>query len=49
MLKRVPDHLKIKKMRKYEVKKLPFVIKYVPHQNKTHRMCDEVILENAGL
>ena len=49
MLRRVSDHLKVKKMHIYEVKKFPFVIKYVPHQNKTQRMCDKVILENTGL
>ena len=30
MLKIVPDHLKTTKMCKHAVKKLPFVIRYVP-------------------
>ena len=30
MLKFVPDHLKIEKICKHTVKKLPFVIRYVP-------------------
>ena len=30
MVKFVPDHLKTKKICKHAVKKLPFVIKYVP-------------------
>ena len=40
MLRFVPDHLKIKKMCKNGVEKLPFVIKYVP---------DKVILKNGKL
>ena len=39
----VPDYLKIKKMRKHAVKKLPFVIRYVPDQYKTQQMYDKVI------
>ena len=31
MLRFVPDHLKTKKMCKHVVKKLPFVIEYVPY------------------
>ena len=31
MLRLVPDCLKTKKMCKYEVKKLPFAIRYIPH------------------
>ena len=34
-------------MSKHAVKKLPFLIKYVPDQNKTQQMCDKVILENG--
>ena len=30
MLKFIPDHLKTKQMCNYAVKKLPFVIRYVP-------------------
>ena len=35
MVKVVPDHLKTKKMYKHAVKKLLFVIRYVPDQYKT--------------
>ena len=35
MLRFVPDYLKSKKMFKNDVKKLTFVIKYVPDQYKT--------------
>ena len=38
MLRFVPDLLKTKKMCKNEVKKLPFVIRYVPGQYKTDEM-----------
>ena len=34
-------------MCKDAVKKLPFVIRYVPDQCKTHQMCDRAILENG--
>ena len=37
-----------KKMCKYAVKKLPFLIRYVPDQYKTQQMCDKAILENGG-
>ena len=46
MLKVIPDYLKTKKMCKNGVKKLPFVINYVPNQYKTQEICDKVILEN---
>ena len=36
MLKFVPDHLKTKKMCKQAVKKLPFLIRYIPDQYKTN-------------
>ena len=36
MLKFVPDHLKTKKMCKYAVKKLPYLLRYVPDQYKTN-------------
>ena len=29
-------------------KKLPFLIRYVPDQYKTQKMCDKAILENGG-
>ena len=35
-------------MRKVAVEKLPFVIRYVPSQYKTHQICDKAILGNAG-
>ena len=35
MLKLVPYHLKIKQMCNYAVKKLPYLLKYVPDQYKT--------------
>ena len=35
MLRLAPDRLKTKTMCKHAIKKLPFVIKYVPGQYKT--------------
>ena len=32
MLKFVPDHLKTKKLCKHTVKKLPYLLKYVPDE-----------------
>ena len=32
MIKFVPDHLKTKKMCKHAVKKLPYLLRYVPDQ-----------------
>ena len=40
----VPDHLKLKKVCKHTVKKLPMVIIYVLDQY----MCHKAILENSG-
>ena len=48
MLKFDPDHLKAKKMCKYAVKKLPFVVRYVPDLYKTQQMCNKAIIENGG-
>ena len=48
MLTFASDHLKAKKICKYVVKKLPFVIKYVSDQYKTKKICDKVILENLS-
>ena len=45
MLKFVPDHLKTKKMCKHAVKKLPFVIRYLPDQYKNSA---NSILEHGG-
>ena len=44
----VLHHLKTKKMCKYAVKKLSYLIRYVSDQHKTEQMCDKVIIENAG-
>ena len=35
-------------MYKHAVKKIPFLIRYVPDQCKTQQMCDKAILENGG-
>ena len=35
-------------MRKREMKKLLYVLRNVPDQYKTQRMCDKAILENGG-
>ena len=43
-----PDHLKLKKVCKHTVKKLPMVIIYVLDQYKTQQMCHKAILENSG-
>ena len=48
MLKYIPDHLKLKKCVNMQLKKLPFLIRYVPNQYKTQQMCDKAILENGG-
>ena len=42
------NYLKIKKMCKHAVKKLAFVIRYVPDCYKTQQMCNKAILENGG-
>ena len=38
MLKFVRDHLKTKKICKHAVKKLPYVLRYVPYQYDTQQM-----------
>ena len=48
MLKFFPDLLKTKICVSIQLKKLSFVIRYVPDQYKTQKMCDKVILENGG-
>ena len=45
MLRFVPDHLKSKRMCKNALKKLQFVIRYVPHRYNTQEICDKFILE----
>ena len=32
---------------KHAVKRLPFLIRYVPDQYKTQEMCDKAVLENS--
>ena len=36
-------------MCKHAVKRLPFVIRYIPDRYKTQQMCDKAILENGGI
>ena len=31
-----------------QLKKLPYLLRYVPDQYKTQQMCDKAILENGG-
>ena len=38
----------LKKCVNMQLKKLPFLIRYVPNQYKTQQMCDKAILENGG-
>ena len=45
----VPEHLKIEKMCKHAVKKLPFLVRYAPDQYRTQQMCDKAILENGAI
>ena len=35
-------------MCKHAVKKLPYLLRYVPNQYKTRQMCDKAILQNGG-
>ena len=49
MFRLVIDNLKTKKMYKHTVKKLPFLIKYVPDRCKAQQLCDKVIIENDGM
>ena len=35
-------------MWKYAVKKLPYLLRYVPDWSKTQQMCVKAILENGG-
>ena len=41
MLKLVHNHLKTKKMGKHAVKKLPYLLRYVPDPYKTQQICDK--------
>ena len=49
MLKFFPDHYKTKKISKHAVKKLPYILRYVPDEHKSFNMDDKVILERNGL
>ena len=49
MFKLVLDNLKTKKMYKHTVKKLSFLVKYVPDRCKAQQLCDKVIIENDGM
>ena len=49
MLTFIPDHLNTKKMCKNAVKKLPFVIKYVPDQYKSKEMYHKFFIVNGGI
>ena len=44
----VSNYLKIKRLRKYAVKKLPHVIGHVPYQYKAQEICDKAAVENGG-
>ena len=35
-------------MPNHAVEKLPYLLRYVSDQYKTHQMCDKVVLENDG-
>ena len=48
MLRLAPNHLKTKRMCTHAVKKLPFVIAYVPDRYKAQGVCDTAILKNGG-
>ena len=43
MAKFVADHLKTIKMCKHTVRKLSFVVRYVPDRDKTQQMFDKAI------
>ena len=48
VLKFVANHLKTKIKHKPAVKKLHFLIKYVPDQDKTQQITDKAVLVNDG-
>ena len=49
MLNCFPDYLKTnKKLCKHAIKKLPYLLRYVPDRYKTQQMCDKAIPENGG-
>ena len=47
LIKSVRDHLRTKKMWKHPVKKLHYLLRYVPRQYKTQQMCDKAIFKNG--
>ena len=48
MLKFLPDELKTNKKCKHAVKKLPYLLRYVPDQYKAQQMYYKAILEDVG-
>ena len=46
ILRFVSDPHKTKKMCKHAVKKLPFVMRFIPHRYITQEILDKAILEN---
>ena len=48
MLKFVLIILKLKTCVSMQLKKLPYLFRYVPDQYKTQQICDKAILENGG-
>ena len=49
IIKFIHDHLKTKKMRKHAVKKLYYLLRYVPNQYMIQQMYNEAVLENAWM
>ena len=47
MLKFISGHLKVKSLCKHAVIKLPYLLRYVPDQNKSQQMCDNSIPKNG--
>ena len=47
ILKFVSDHLKTKEICKLAIKRLPFVIRYIPDQYEAQQMSNKDILENG--
>ena len=45
MLKFVPNHLKTKKICKHGLRKLPYLLRYLPDWYETQKMCNKAILE----
>ena len=42
------NYLKTKEICKHVVKKLPYLLRYVPDRYKTQKICDKAILANGG-